>query len=264
VPTYSFTCEVCGKPGREWRYEGYPPRFCSVACRSMGHVKARNEKWIITPERHEAIRRLYLEKVGTDGKANIKELAAKLGLPPWKVKRYALEQGWVAKQRKEADWTPEEMKILERHAHKSPKIIRQHLKAAGFVRTETGIVTKRKRMRLLQNLDGWSATQVALGFGVWSRTVVMWIRDGKLKARKRGTARTRQQGGDTYWIKAKWVRNFILEYLPEIDLRKVDKYWFVDLLAGGDMGLTALCTPRVGEEDGPDEHELPGGLRVAV
>lgn len=48
------------------------------------------------------------------------------------------------------------------------------------------------------------------------------------------------QGGDIYFIRDKWVRDFILAYIAEIDIRKVDKYWFVDLLAGGNIGLGPL------------------------
>ncbi len=44
---------------------------------------------------------------------------------------------------------------------------------------------------------------------------------GHLKAKRRWTERTEQQGGDTYLIHEKDVRRFILKHPTEIDLRKV-------------------------------------------
>jgi hypothetical protein len=42
-----------------------------------------------------------------------------------------------------------------------------------------------------------------------------------------------QQNGDIYLIREKDVRRFILEHPTEIDLRKVDRLWFLDLLTNG-------------------------------
>ena len=54
-----------------------------------------------------------------------------------------------------------------------------------------------------------------------------------LKAKFRGTARGPQQNGDSYLIQEKDVRRFILEHPTEIDLRKVDQLWFIDLITNG-------------------------------
>jgi hypothetical protein len=54
-----------------------------------------------------------------------------------------------------------------------------------------------------------------------------------LQAKFRGTARGPQQNGDSYLIQEKDVRRFILEHPTEIDLRKVDQLWFLDLLTNG-------------------------------
>ena len=47
--------------------------------------------------------------------------------------------------------------------------------------------------------------------------------------------RTPQQGGNAWLIKDKDVRDFIVNNVNLIDLRKVDKYWFVGLLTGEDL-----------------------------
>lgn len=185
----------------------------------------------VTPELHERIKRLYLEKRGHSGA--VREFADKVGLPRWKVTRYAIDRGWIPKQPRDPVWSAEELAIMERNAHHCPAVIRLKLKAAGFSRTTAGIVLKRKRMRMLQNIEGMSANQLALCLGEDIHFVLRAIRHGLLKAQRRQTERTPQQGGDTFLIREKHSRDFILDNLNMIDLRKVDKYWFVDLLTNG-------------------------------
>lgn len=232
MPTYNFICESCGTPGRAWRPKGFPPRFCGVPCRNRGLVNTRKKvRWPITPDMHEEIRSLYQSVVGMSSKAHpVRAYAERIGYPRWKITRYAIRQGWIACQKKEPDWSDKELEVLEQSAHRSPEVIQRRLKRCSFSRTVTGIVLKRRRMRFLKNKNGYSAREVAEAFGIDSHTVSRWIRCGGLKAKKRQTRRTPQQGGDIYYIKDKWIKDFILKHLPEIDLRKVDKYWFVDLL----------------------------------
>ena len=63
--------------------------------------------------------------------------------------------------------------------------------------------------------------------------VTRWIKSGHLKAKLRGTARTPQQNGDSYLIQEKDARRFILEHPTDIDLRKVDQLWFLDVITNG-------------------------------
>ncbi len=230
MPMFDFTCEICGTTGREWRQDK-PPRFCSRNCRSKGKQKTRIGKWNISPFASEQIKKTYQRETGN---GEIAALSQKLGLPRWKISRHAISQGWVAKKRKEPEWTERELTILQRSAHLSPERIQVHLRKAGFARSVTGIVLKRKRMRMLKNIEGHSARDVAMCFGVESHVVTRWIRLGYLKARRRGTDRVKAQGGDHWFIKEKWMQEFVLNCLDEVDLRKVDKYWFVDLVAGAD------------------------------
>ena len=231
MPMFDFTCEVCGAKRRAWRREDEgPPRFCDRKCRAEGKYRRGIRKYLVTPEAHEAIRRAYQ---GETGNGEIRELAKALGLPRWKITKHAIDQGWITRSKKEPDWTERELGILERSAHRSPAIIQRHLARVGFHRSELGIVLKRKRMRFLQNLDGHSGRAVAECFGVDEHCVTRWISLGYLKAKQRGTKRTTIQGGDIYYIKDEWIREFVVNTVSEIDFRKVDKYWLVDLLTDG-------------------------------
>ena len=228
MPTFDYICEVCRAEGREHRKDK-PPRFCSKDCRNIGMVGQvlKPVKYVITQEMHERIKQVYQTMTG---RGEVNDLADELGLPRWKIGRYATHQGWVAKQKKAPDWNEGELSILERSAHCCPEIIQRRLKNVGFKRSVIGIVLKRKRMRFLQNLHGQSARSVAECFGVDDHVIARWIKLGALKARRRGTNRTSKQGGDHWFIKDLWIKQFVVNYISEIDVRKADKYWLVDLL----------------------------------
>lgn len=180
---------------------------------------------------HNRIRKAYQ---GDTGNGEIRDLAIRLGLPRWKVTRYAISQGFTAKQKKEPDWSQRELSILHQNAHLAASVIQKRLKKHGFCRTEVGIVIKRKRMRFLQNLNGHSARSVAECFGIDVHSVMRYIKNGWLVAKKRGTQRTEAQGGDSWYIKDKDIRDFVINSVAVVDFRKIDKYWLVDLLSGKD------------------------------
>lgn len=186
-------------------------------------------KYTISAEMHEAIKNLYLDGTVTCPD-NVKSLAYKLGLPRYKISRYAIQQGWIAKQHKEPCWNDKEIKILELNAHLTPEVIQRKLLKAGFRRSAIGIFLKRKRKGFLRGLGGQSAQSLALCFGVDVHFVTRAINEGRLNARRRGTKRTEKQGGDQWFIKDKDIKNYIKENVHEIDFRKVDKYWLVGIL----------------------------------
>lgn len=185
------------------------------------------KKYEITPQAHEAIHRVYL---GETGKGQIRDLARRLHLPRWAVSKYARNMGWVATHRKAPNWSESETRYLSRLAHLSPDVIQRKMAANGYRRSVNGIVLKMKRLRLRSNFERQSATSLALCLGVDAKTITRAIEAGRLRANRRGTARTEAQGGDMWWIDDRDVAAYIMEYLPEIDFRKVDKYWLVDLL----------------------------------
>ena len=89
------------------------------------------------------------------------------------------------------------------------------------------------RLRIKRNLDGYSANSLALAFGVDVHKVLTWIRRGLLAGSRRGTFRRPEQGGDTWWIPKNQVKRFIIRCPEEIDLARVEKFWFLDLITDG-------------------------------
>lgn len=195
---------------------------------------AGKRKYHFTEEMDAEIRELYQNHVmmkAVQHKGYVRDLANKFGIPRWRVSRRACELGVLPVQKKEPNWTERELSILQQNSHLSTARIQIRLKKYGFHRSESAIIQKRKRMRYPANLNGNSALAVAHCFGIDIHCVTRWIKNGWLKANRRGTARTPAQGGDEWYIKDKWIRDFIIDSVAVIDFRKIDKYWLVDLLA---------------------------------
>lgn len=190
--------------------------------------KSKPKKWVPTPEIDAVIKRLYAERVGRDRIPHLKEFAKKIGWPGWAVKKRGQQLGLA--RTKESPWSEEELAILERFAWMSDDRIRLKLKAAGFQRTATGIHLKLKRTGYKQGGDFYSGTSLAQCFGCDPHCITGWIKRDYLRAQMRGHNRTAQQGGDTYLIFHKDVRQFVVDHPMEFDIRKVDQLWFIDLL----------------------------------
>lgn len=192
--------------------------------------KKKRNKYILPPGTDDAIRRVYQEKVGIQscakGYSPVKDLAQRLGVPRWKISRRATHLGVHIKHKKEPVWSEHELNILKRLAHFLPETIQKELKLYGYSRTLIAIVIKRKRMRLMCNLKGQSAYSLSQCFGVDEKMIYRWIKNKLLQAQLRETNRTQ----NTYYIKDKWIRTFIIDSVNIIDFRKIDKYWLVDIL----------------------------------
>ncbi len=221
----------------------------------VASTRGRLPKYIFTPFMDAQIRAIYRE--GTTGKGEVRDLAKRLNLPRWRISRRARDLGVVETHIKEPEWCEKELDILKRSAHLCPERIQHNLKKAGFSRSTSGIFIKRKRMRFIQNLEGYSASAVAECFGLDVKAITRWIEYGYLKASRRGTLRTALQGGDMWYIKEKAIREFIIANVGQIDIRKVDKYWLVDILTKGEGASLA-------NEREHQEEPNPARLRVEV
>ena len=200
--------------------------------RDTSGAKTRgHRKYIFTDQIDDLVREIYLHAPGAKTRPGIRLLAKKVGMPHWALKKRARELGLA--RTKELPWSERELEILARYAWMSDERIRLKLKTAGHARTVTAIHLKLKRMRFKHDGSFYSACSLAQALGIDPHAVTRWIKSGHLKAKLRGTARTEQQNGDSYLIQEKDVRRFILEHPTDIDLRKVDQLWFLDLITNG-------------------------------
>lgn len=188
------------------------------------------QRWITNEYIDAAIRHVYQsDKLHT---GVVTKLAKTLGRPTWWVKKRATALGLSTPRFKEPPWTPAEIELLEANAHKHPDRIRLIFKRRGFTRSTTAIVVKMKRLECDRtDHDHFTASALSKLFGVDAKVVTGWIAKGWLKAKRRGTDRVEVQGGDMWWIHRRDVRAFVIDNVAAVDIRKVDKFWFVDLLA---------------------------------
>lgn len=186
-------------------------------------------RWTTTDHIDAAIQRVYETK---PDKNAVNQLARAVMRPRWWVSKRASTLGFVAPRFKEPPWSEAEKEILHANAYKGPSAIRRALARRGFKRSETAIIVQRKRLGCFtEDPNHYTATGLAGLFGVDAKTVTRWIEKGWLSAGRRGTERTPLQGGDQWWIHRRDVRAFVIDSVAVIDIRKVDKYWLVDLLA---------------------------------
>lgn len=225
-------CNAQDMPHRPYNLSG-----AQVPAPAPANRAGRRLKYIFTEFQDSLIRQLYREKYNPQ-RAEVAKLAVHLMVPRWRITKRAREIGALEPRIKEPSWSQQELHILELNALYTPERIQIRLKTSGFKRSITAITVKRKRLKLARQHVKGSARAVAECFGVDPSTVAdKWIRKGLLKAAKRGTARTPQQGGDEWFVKEKDIREFIIENVGIIDFRKIDKFWLVNILTEGKVEL---------------------------
>src|SRR5436190_1385098 len=198
---------------------------------AVGKKVRRHRKYVFTAQIDQRLREIYFSHPHAKARPGIRHLAEQVAIPHWALKKRARELGLA--RTKEKPWSEPELAILARYAWMSDERILLKLKAAGYARTVTGIHLKLKRMRFKCDPNFYSGKGLAQALGIDSHVVTRWIKSGHLRAQFRGTARGEPQGGDIYLIREKDVRGFVLEHPTEIDLRKVDQLWFLDLITNG-------------------------------
>ncbi len=187
-------------------------------------------RYVPTAAVDNAIREAYRKQRQGDRRA-LKALSHQLGWSRSAVCKRGAELGIT--RSKQRPWTSLEEELLERFGYLAPSGIRRQLAAAGSFRSIAAIQVKLNRNRIKQNLQGYSANSLADALGVDVHKILLWIRRGMLNAERRGSDRTQSQGGDMWWISDRAVKRFILRAPEEIDLARVEKIWFLNLLTDG-------------------------------
>lgn len=178
------------------------------------------KKWFWNDMSDGLLRRLYDPTV----KGRSQQLATRLGVPRWAINRRAAALG--LSRPKERPWSAEDALYLESNFHHvSVKAL-----ARRFRRSSTAVKLKAKRLGLRKYDECYTACSLAQALGVDPHWVLARIRSGKLRASHRHTDRTPEQGGDSWFITDEAVLEFLREHPYDIDLRRVDSVWFMDLI----------------------------------
>lgn len=165
------------------------------------------------------------------GRGDFRRFCESVGHPRHVVTRRVQVLGMAVPRFKEPEWSDAEIAFLRQNHNKGVDYLTNLFRQHGFARSTTAIIVKLKRLGLSwRNTSHFTGTSLSRLLGLDNKTVTAWCVQGVIVARRRGTARTEQQGGDSWWIEPAEARRFIIENLERIDIRKVDKYLFVDLL----------------------------------
>jgi hypothetical protein len=239
-PTDSSVYEFFSSMNEAWRAAGF---HVETVMRKVAHHT-------ITPEVHERLRVVYQyqgqkRQRRPQGVPTVRELAEEVGVSKKILCDYAARQGWVTP--KEKPWTRAELRLLDKYAHLSPAMIQRHLKAAGCLRSEMGIRVMRTRRKAHKGSPYYSSHAMTQLFGIDSHTLDrVWLRKypDELKYELKGE-RQRRQAGDIKLFHVDTIRQFVINHPEEIDLRKVDKMWFLWLVTEGKVKL--VVSERLGK-----------------
>lgn len=132
---------------------------------------------------------------------------------------------------KGAPWTEAELAILDASAHCPIATIRGRLRRRGYARSMAAIVKQRlersgTRADARLSAGVYSATQAAELIGSHSNLVVSYIRRGWLRAKQIELG----WGKHEYRIKAADLRQFVVHHTAYVNIERVDKYAFIDML----------------------------------
>lgn len=182
-----------------------------------GHI--HNQKYFLS----DAGRRLLLDTY--DGRTETVDMLTKhLQVPRWCVRRWAVQLG-LSQPRKTA-WTPEEERYLEANLHHMS--VGRIAKKLG--RTKVAVQRKAASLGISKLGEGYTIHSLADALGCARQTVTLWVERGWLKGKRRQTERP---DNDIWYFSDAAVRKFIMQHPHEVDPRRADWLWLVDVLAGG-------------------------------
>ena len=219
----AFPAFVWGTPSlSDWRTNMAQQlrSFEEIGTRRTGASKGgHRQKWFLDAPG----RRLMLARY--DGRSEtITELADRLGVPRYVVKKWGMQLG-LARQ-KEPLWSAHDIAYLETFLHRqSIAAIAEHLG-----RTRIAVKLKAKRLGVRKTGEGYTMRGLCLGLGCDHHKVEQWLRLGWIKGIRRQSERTDRQGGDLWCFSDEAIRRLIKEHPAEIDQRRVDWLWVVALL----------------------------------
>jgi len=236
-PSPETLSRLCGGLQKAFKALGF-----NIEYRQAAHRKS----WKPTPEIDARIREIYSRPIlngqNFQGGRGVKAYAEEIGWPHHAICKRAAELG--VGRVKEKPWSESEIAALDELAHHVPAVIESKFRKLGFRRTEASIAVMRKRREAHKRGKWYSghALQLLMGF---SDHVVdrRWIPMG-LKYILKGTTKHGRQQGDTRLYHIDEIRRFFIEHPEEIDLQKVDKWFFLEMITAGKIKMI-VASPRL-------------------
>jgi len=242
---------MCTIPDCKRPAKGKAGKFC-VQCAAARRSAGRKLKYAWTPAMDDQIRSAYRLHLTSPGhkRVSIKGvLGARFGRPDYIIQQRASKLGLC--RPKEKRWTEAEVELLALHSWKSEPRISEIFRRNGFHRSANAIHVMRVRQLGVRRRDYpfYSANSLAKLMGIDRHGVMLWIKRGLLEAKRRGTERSANQGGDEWLIRPSHIRRFLIENPVLFDIRKVEQLWFMDLLTN--RGANSQYVPPAREK--PEE-----------
>lgn len=186
---------------------------------------AGRKRYHSTEQIDEAIRAFYAKPVKA-GQMPI--FSERIKRPYWWIKNRAAELGVAVPRVKPLPWSSEEIAILKDSGHLTPRRIAIKLKAAGFKRSTTAVVMQLKRVDGIDRTDPDTFTfnELARLMGVDDKTVRRWHEKEGMPAKRKH----QDVSGGTWMVTRRQLRSWMASHQQLIDLRKVDRFWFLDLV----------------------------------
>lgn len=153
--------------------------------------------------------------------------------PRWYIRRIACDMGLT--RAKPVVWSEAEIEYLHRaHPKQGYVALRNGLMRinGGISRSRTAIRLKTKCIGINKRSGGFTLRMVENLLGADHHKIGRWMRMNLLTAKRKGTERTAAQGGDMWHFEADALRDFVINNPDQIDIRRVEKHSFIDLLAG--------------------------------
>jgi hypothetical protein len=214
--------------GGRWCAEqlGRSPRAIRACARKSGIArKAEDYRHTSRAEIDAVIQRAY--ETGKIGAAQ--QAARAIGRSPDWVSHRASELG-LSLRPDRAPWTEEEAQFVEANRHYSRQHIATLMRRRGWKRSPASIQQLINR----QSLCGPSETHMSASalqacIGAYRGKIAKWIAEGRLTAERKPLSGNAL--ADPYIISEVEVARFIVNNPGEVNLRKADGPWLIDLIA---------------------------------
>jgi DNA-directed RNA polymerase specialized sigma subunit len=165
-------------------------------------------------------------------------------VPRWQVRKWAKDLG-VARL-KEPPWSEAEVSFLRNSVRRSG--LKKIAKALGRSETSVKIKAKRLGIRKLVTGDGYTMRAICRGLGVDHHQVQHWLTNGWFWGERRESRRHGRQRGDIWYFTAEAIQELVRQHPEEIDLRRVDRDFFIEVLLGPPQAIaerSAMPVPKM-------------------